>query len=385
MKKILFVIDSLNCGGAEKSLLSLISLLDAKKYEKHLWILHRGGVLEKMVPKDVVIEQEPSYNRWERLKKRFGHLLFYFRWRYLNKKHHHHAELLWRTSGRYFKGLDDSYDIAVAYQQGVPTYIVATKIKARKKLAWINVDIKSAGYNILYNDPFYNKMNWIVCVSELLESIMQNNMPQFTSRIRRVYDIVNPDVVRSLAQEPLPDKIKDKTKGRLVITTVARMAEQKNYPLALETALLLRQRGLDFVWFLVGDGPLLGYIRGMIKEKQLTDCVRALGLRINPYPYIQAADIYVQTSSFEGFGLTIAEAKMLCKPIVSTDFEVVYNQLQNGVNGLISPQDPKSLANAIITLAHDEALQQRFTHALEGSVVGNATSEIQIAEQLFQS
>ena len=76
---------------------------------------------------------------------------------------------------------------------------------------------------------------------------------------------------------------------------------------------------------------------------------------------------------------------MLCKPIVSTDFEVVYNQLQNGVNGLISPQDPKSLANAIITLAQDEALQQRFTHALEGSVVGNATSEIQIAEQLFQS
>ena len=141
MKKILFVIDSLNCGGAEKSLLSLISLLDAKKYEKHLWILYRGGVLEKMLPKDVVIEQEPSYNRWERLKKRFGHLLFYFRWRYLNKKHHHHAELLWRSCGAYYKGLDECFDIAVAYQQGVPTYLVATKIKGRKKLAWINAEI----------------------------------------------------------------------------------------------------------------------------------------------------------------------------------------------------------------------------------------------------
>jgi len=384
MKKILFVIDSLNCGGAEKSLLSLLSHLDATKFEKHLWVLHRGGVLDKKVPEDVIIESSPIYSKAEYLKMRFGQMLFGIRRRYFNKRHRHNAELLWRSCGRFMKGLTQNFDVAVAYQQGVPTYLVSTKISAKKKLAWINADIKMVGYNIEYNDPFYNKMRWIVCVSDKLESIVQSNMPQFVNRIRCVYDIVSPDLVRDLSMEEVPE-LKDKRPSRLVLVTVARMAPQKNYPLAIQTASLLRQRGVDFVWYFVGDGPLLHHIRGLINENQLSDCVHALGLRINPYPYIKACDIYVQTSSFEGFGLTITEAKMLCKPIVSTGFEVVYNQLEDGVNSLITPMTPECLADAICTLATDNDMRQRFSEALRNSVSDNAETVIRKAETLFLS
>lgn len=383
MKKILFVIDSLNCGGAEKSLLALLSALDSTKYEKHLWILNQGGVFDKIVPGDVIVEKQPEYNKMQLYALRIGQLIFSYRIRH-NKKKCHNAELYWKSCGRFIKGLKQQYDIAVAYQQGVPTYIVATKISAKKKLAWINVDIKKGGYNIKYNVSFYNKMLWIVCVSDLLESIVRNIMPQFVNRIRCVYDIVSPDLVRDLSKGDVPE-LKDKPSGRLVLTTVARMATQKNYPLAIQTASLLRQRGVDFTWLFVGNGPNLWQIRRLIKKNGLTDCVYALGLRTNPYPYINACDIYVQTSSYEGFGLTIAEAKILCKPIVSTDFEVVHNQLKDGVNGLITSMTPEALADAICTLANDKSMCQRFATALKDSVKGNEESEAQKVDQLFLS
>ena len=357
MKKILFVIDSLNCGGAERSLLSLLSVLDSTKYEKHLWVLHPGGVLDKVVPTDVTIEQQPVYNKLHHLAYRLAHAFFSIRWRQNRKKNtkRHQAEVFWKSCGSITKGLDTTFDIAVAYQQGIPTYLVATKIHAGLKVGWINTDIKSAGYDIPYNVPFYEKMHYIVCVSDLLEGMVRNYMPQFICKIRCVYDIVSPEMVRKMASESVAE-LNDCPTGRIVLTTVARMAYLKNYPLAVETAVLLRQRGLDFTWFFVGDGSKLGEIRRMIRKNYLDDCVHALGLRLNPYPYINACDIYVQTSLHEGFGLTIAEAKMLCKPIVSTNFEVVYNQLKNGVNGLITPMTPEALADAICTLANDKSM-----------------------------
>ena len=385
MKKILFVIDSLNCGGAERSLLSLLSVLDSTKYEKHLWVLHPGGVLDKVVPSDVTIEQQPVYNKLHHWLYRLAHAFFSVRWRQNRKKNHkcHHAEVFWQSCGFITKGLDKSFDIAVAYQQGIPTYLVASKIHARVKVAWINTDIKSAGYDIPYNVSFYDKMHYIVCVSDMLEGMVKGYMSQFTDKIRCVYDIVSPEMVRNMASEPVAE-LEDCPSGRIVLTTVARMAYLKNYPLAVKTAALLRQRGLDFIWFFVGDGSKLGQIRRMIHESHLNDCVLALGLRLNPYPYIKACDIYVQTSLHEGFGLTIAEAKMLCKPIVSTNFEVVYNQLEDGVNGLIAKMTPESLADAICTLANDSGMRTRYSSVLKGSVDNNASTELKKIEEMFQ-
>ena len=86
--KILFVIDSLGCGGAEKSLVSLLPLLNKEKYEIHLWMIHRGGVFEKLVPGNVIIEKTPASadNNW--YKNRLAQLQYsiLFRWNSFIKK-----------------------------------------------------------------------------------------------------------------------------------------------------------------------------------------------------------------------------------------------------------------------------------------------------------
>lgn len=385
MKKVLFVIDSLNCGGAERSLLSLLTVLDSSKYEKHLWILHPGGVLDQLVPNDVIIENPPVYSKYQKNVLQLSKKCFSLRlrWNQNRKQPRHNAEVYWQSCGYATQGLDQAFDIAVAYQQGVPTYIVATKIKATRKIAWINVNIKGAGYNIDYNTPFYKKMDCLVCVSEMLESLVKEEyMPQFKDKIHCVYDIVSPDIVKGLALQSV-EELNENLTNRLVLTTVGRMAHQKNYPLAVQTARLLRQRGIDFTWFFVGDGSMLEPIRQQIRDYDLQDNVKALGLRINPYPYINACDIYVQTSLFEGFGLTIAEAKMLGKPIVSTNFDVVHNQLENGVNGIIVEMTPEAMADAICELVNNEDKRNHLTQNLKDSVVNNAVSELKKIDEIF--
>ena len=101
-----------------------------------------------------------------------------------------------------------------------------------------------------------------------------------------------------------------------------------------------------------------------IAAKGLNSYITLEGEQGNPYPYIQNADIYVQPSLFEGFGITVAEAKILCKPIISTNFPVVYNQLTNGVDSLIVEMDAKQIADAIIRLINEPDTCRLFSERL---------------------
>ena len=114
-KKVLFVIDSLRCGGAEKSLVSLLPLLNREKYEIHLWMLCRGGVFESLLPDNVIIVEEPTYNPLEKLWFLISHYRYSFTFRFLEMigKHEHKAETLWKCMGSAYKVPDVHYDVAV--------------------------------------------------------------------------------------------------------------------------------------------------------------------------------------------------------------------------------------------------------------------------------
>ena len=85
-----------------------------------------------------------------------------------------------------------------------------------------------------------------------------------------------------------------------------------------------------------------------------------VGQQTNPYPYFAQCDIYVQTSSFEGFGLTLSEAKILHKPIVTTNFPSAYDQIVDEENGLIADMTPESVAEMIIRLIENPTLKNRL-------------------------
>ena len=95
------------------------------------------------------------------------------------------------------------------------------------------------------------------------------------------------------------------------------------------------------------------------------------------------ADVYVQTSKFEGFGMTIAEAKILGKPIVSTNFDVVYNQITHEKNGLIAEMNGKSIADSIYRMITDNELRNSIIEEVNREVNTTHHTEAKKVEALI--
>ena len=108
-------------------------------------------------------------------------------------------------------------------------------------------------------------------------------------------------------------------------------------------------------------------------------------MHTNPYAFMRQADVYVQTSKFEGFGLTISEAKILGKPIVSTNFEVVYNQLTNEKNGLIAEMNGKSVADNIYRMITDDELREAIIAEIKNEHNTTYITEVKKVEQMFDA
>ena len=384
-KKLLFVIDSLICGGAEKSLVSLLPLLNQEKYEIHLWMLHRGMVFESLLSDKNVNEPEPSDNVYERAKFRIAHMCYsiLFRLKSLLGKSEHTAETFWKCVGNAYKVPSGTYDIAIAYQQGVPTYMVSTKINAQKRIAWINADIFAAGYDINYNAAFYDRYDALVPVSKNLEYVLREKYPQYSEKYHCIYDILNPDLIKRQSQIPVDDFIFNH-QHPLIVTT-GRLAIAKNHRLAVEAAKILQDRGVEFVWLFVGDGEERPNIESLIKIYNLQKYVILLGERTNPYPYMAQCDVYVQTSSFEGYGLTIAEAKILGKPVVSTNFDVVHDQIKHEHDGLIAEMTPESVADNILRLINEKDLRNRIIASVNKEKNTTYMTEVEKVEKLFDA
>lgn len=349
---VIILIDSLTCGGAEKSLISLLPLLDYSLIDVDLMMVNRGGVFERYLPQQVnIIEFPKPKGIW------YKSLLLVFRFMRRIFSERHGAEMRWLVlSSTYFK-LQKAYDVGIAYQQGFPTYYLSEKVDANKKIAWINTDLEKAGYRASFNRLFYDKMNWVVPVSDRLCEILKESKYVNSCKLNTVFDIVNADLIKKMSYETVQVQIDS---NELILVTVGRMVAIKGFDLAVESAKILKRKGLSFVWFFVGDGGMRPKIEQMITDYGLGKNIVLVGMTPNPYPYMATADIYVQTSKFEGFGLTLNEARILNKPVISTNFQVVYNQIRDGENGLICEMTAESIAGKIMYLASNKSLQTKL-------------------------
>lgn len=379
-KQILFMIDSLTCGGAEKSLISLLPLLDYNKYDVDLMMVNKGGVFEQYIPKEVNVIPFDGYrltfNGWL-MRLWFSFLL---RWNKLIGKQVHGAELLWDCFGSSFKPLKKEYDVAIAYQQGFPTYYVAEKVCAKKKISWVNADITKVGYRASFNRPFYDKMDYVCPVSDRLCEILRKSEFVDSSKLYTVYDIINPTLIKEMANTPIG---KNSLSEGFTFTTVGRMVALKGYDMAVEAARILKEKGLNFKWNFVGDGGERDAVEKLVEKYGLEENITLWGMQPNPYPYMKACDIYVQCSRFEGFGLTIAEAKILGKPVVSTNFDVVHDQLTHEHNGLIAEMTPESIAENILRLVNDNDLREKIIANVKQEENTTYATEIKKVERMI--
>ena len=394
-KQLLFVIESLTLGGAEKSLVTLLNLLDYSKYDVDLLLFAQDGPFQALLPEEVHLLPVPDYFAytgipWSKAGQKLrepGKLLAQLRYSVALRigKHNHieKAVLLWQSSRSSFAVLPKEYDAAIAYAQGVPTFFVAEKVKAKKKAAWINVTYLPTGKYLDYIQPMYGQFDYVNAVSESVVKQMQDTFAIPDSKTVMIKDILDVDFARRMAV--MESDVQRTMTGRGVkILTVGRLANMKGYDLAIDAAKLLKESGVDFTWYVLGEGELRPELEAQIAANQVKDRFILLGSRSNPYPYFAACDLYVQTSRFEGFGITLAEAKMFKKPIVTTNFDAVSAQFVNEKNGLIVDISARAIADGIIRMLTDTQLRETCVANLSEEKIGN-TEEIEKFYQIVES
>ena len=239
---------------------------------------------------------------------------------------------------------NERFDTAVIYSD-VAGETAIRAIKADKYLMFYH---HGAMRHVYHDKIAYKKCKKIIAVSEHQAEVLRKFNPRYSSKVTVIPNLTDVEGIRKKSLALTRDQF-DTTKFNIV--SVGRVSYEKGMDLAVKACAELVKGGNDNIrWWIVGDGPAMQEVRKVIAELDMEAYVITVGMQINPYPYIRQADLYVQPSRFEAFGLTILEAMILGKAVLATDTMGAHASIENGKNGLICDATEKKLAEQIKAL-----------------------------------
>lgn len=195
-------------------------------------------------------------------------------------------------------------------------------------------------------------------VSEQASRSFRTVFPELSNQVQTVENILPRELTTKQAEQPQTDMPSD---GAVKILSVGRFCDAKNFDNVPDICRRLMENGLDVKWYLIGYGGGEPLIRQRIAEAGMQERVIILGKKDNPYPYMQACDLYVQPSRYEGKAVTVREAQLLGKPVVITNYATSASQLEDGVDGVIVPMDNAGCAAGIAALLRAPARMQQLS------------------------
>ena len=375
MKKLLIHMGSLNIGGAEKSLVSLLNLLPDDKYEIDLLLLKDEGAFRDSVPEHVnVLSVDFPYECLAVSPKNIKYYLnkgiryfikkLYSLVKLKTRRYLSMDQVLWEIWRYEIPVHDKQYDAAISYIEGIPNYYVLEKIKAARKIIWVHNEYSKLGYNADYDLTYFQNADAIVTISELCRSCLINTFPSIASKFHVLENLTDPSLIKKMAEQEIDDPQFTIQYDGLKILSIGRLHPQKQFDLAIKAARIIKDSGIRFKWYIIGEGSLRHELEQQIRESLLTEDVLLLGVRKNPYSYMKLCDIVVQSSLYEGKSIVVDEAKILNKPIVATRYETVYDVIADYKTGVISDMTPKSLAASILEVYSNISLRELLINNL---------------------
>lgn len=337
MKRILFLMNTLTGGGAEKVLVDIVNNLDKDKFDVTLQTICDVGIykdaLNEKVRYKTIIKSKNIF--W---RKVMGHVL------------------LKRMSPRHFYKMyvDDNYDIEVAFLEGIPTKILAASDNPNK-FAWVHIDL----YNyygqtkmfrsVQQNAGCYKRFKKIFCVSQSAKEGFKKRFG-FDENVEVLYNPVDENIIKEKANEPITEvEFNDKFK----IITVGRLVHQKGYDRLMRVHKRLITEGYDYELWILGEGSERSKLEKYIYENDLCNSVRLLGFHSNPYKFVKKADLFICSSRAEGFSLVVAEALVLGCPVISTNCSGPNELLDESKYGLLVENNEEGIYAGIKTMLTD--------------------------------
>jgi glycosyltransferase involved in cell wall biosynthesis len=385
-KNILISVYNMEIGGIERSLINMLESFDYQKYNVDLLIFHHVGEFMNLIPNSVkVLPQVDKYTIFRKpvtlcLKEKH-YLLAFIRIlsKYIAKIKAKNRELeegagyiqmqlTQKYSSFFIPKLKKEYDVAISYAW--PHDIIANKVKAKKKIAWVHTDYSKLEIDNELDLKVWNQYDYIASVSEACRDAFLSTYPTLLEKVFVVENITSPQFIKKMAEEeqPLP-QVKYETFN---LVSVGRLSYVKGFDLAVEALRLLHNKGLTNIkWYVVGYGGYEKELKELIIKHDLNDSFILLGKKTNPYPYIKNCDLYVQPSRYEGKAVTVSEAKILGRPILITNYPTASSQIDDGIEGIICDLTVPGLARGIEEFYRNQELKNTLVHNIRSKDYSN--------------
>ncbi len=370
LKSILFVTASLGLGGSERCMVEMIKRIDRTQYEITVLALI---AVDNMVhlPSDVYVingyseveelfipmSQYPKIAlKKGRINKLLSRSICWFKQR---KTKIHGSTVFWEHLARYIPNHIEEYDAVIGYGQGIASYFAIDKVpNVKKRILWLNTDLEKARYDTNYLRRFYLAANAVFTDSQNNVKNMCRLYPQIQDRLFYFPNMMDIQGIYNKASEYVPTYCEH---TQTKILTVGRFAEAKALHLAVEAASILKSKGYDFKWYLVGDGNTRTLLEKKATDLGIKDYMIFCGAYSNPYPWFANCNLYVQTSIYEGSCMTINEAMLFNKAVVCTNFPSAYEKIVDGKNGYLAEMNGEDIANKIMMILDNPQTMKKMS------------------------
>lgn len=368
MKKVLFFLESLSGGGAEKVLTDIVRNLDQAKFDITVCTVTDGGIYQALVPERVRYRSFLKQSDYRR-----GGVRKILYWLTTKMLYGLPAPLVYKWQFR------EKYDIECAFVEGYATKLIAASSNhSSKKIAWVHTDMEQNPYaqksyhSIETHRKAYCRYDTICCVSQSVEEVFRKMLFD-DKRVIVQYNPVDSVEVMKKGQEPI-DLIPN---GKLQLGTIGRLEQQKGFIRLVEALGKLRTKYVDFSMWIIGEGSQRPAIEGLIAQYHLENHVKLLGFHNNPYKYMSKCDVFICSSYAEGFSTAATEALILGKPVFTTECagmkelfgdercgEIVENTdeaLENMLEKILSGEwKPEDYSDAVIRRAEAFDIRKRM-------------------------
>lgn len=356
--KIVLYFKKLNIGGAERSTVRLINAFIENGIDVTLFVWTKGGKLENELSSKVNImhffHDTGALQDWDRTKRG----LFKVKTRNLSDAAIQY--LLGSIRKLVYRIRKPKFDLAITGWHGYNPKILKNYTRYGLHIQMIRNEnaisvndkpqsfIKNYAKNLDIVDAY-------ICVSEQLRQMMIRycNLP--SERVLTIYNVIEID--RNFKQDcSYPVEYTMCSDDEVKITTICRLVDgPKGLIRMVNVCSELKKKHYKFKWFVVGDGVDKGKMKNAIEENNIADCMILCGFRQNPISYYVHSDLIAVLSYVEGLSGTVNEAKLLERPIITTRFSSIEEQIQQGVNGHIVENNEDAIIIGMELLLKDKS------------------------------
>ncbi|MFP3591698.1 glycosyltransferase [Chryseobacterium sp. SIMBA_038] len=361
--KVLFRHRSMEMGGVEKVILSMLNYLDRDKFEMTICLNMNQGELRNEIPKHVrkeyLAEGKEEFSKNSIIQK----LQLAKRKLKLNE-----AEKNPKIADNI---LQEEYDVEIA-----PTYadfssVLNSSNKKSKKIGWFHSDITVPKFKplipaVLKQIP---QFDYFIFGSQQTKDILVETYPDLKLPENQV-------ILNAIPIDELKQKAKEFTPefpNKPVFASVARLHTRKGFHKLMEAHAKLLKDGFDHHIVVVGDGEEKDNLKKQAEKLGVTNSFEFLGSLMNPYPYVKNADFYILPSESEGWPLIIADTLILQKAIIATNV--------GGVSEMIDHEKTGYLIN----YEEDEMYDAMKKFLTEPQLVSNIKKNLETIEEKFDN